>query len=222
VRSELEREAAQRDNSCPNVSTTLILITQDVWLETVMRRNGWDTRPGFYLDLGAFHPTRCSNTALLDIHYGWKGVCVEPRSEIDFSSRSCALVNRPMTGTSGVKVQMGGSRDGQIFNIGRRGEQCCVPCLLYTFRSTHTACWRACQSNTFAVANPTASYRCQQRIHRSSCKALCTIWLGTAALERTSPQTRFANPRDNQPTQRLTVSVNTCPPWHTTTHPTTR
>lgn len=36
---------------------------------------------GFYVDVGANHPFRCSNTALFD-ELGWQGICVEPHPKM--------------------------------------------------------------------------------------------------------------------------------------------
>ena len=63
---------------------------------------------------------------MLDVRYNWDGVCVEPRKDIDFASRRCVLVNRPMMGSSGTEVWMGSpvrgkeneyDPDSQLFNI---------------------------------------------------------------------------------------------------------
>ena len=35
---------------------------QDLWFEVLAAHNGWLTRRGFYLDLGAYRPLECSNT----------------------------------------------------------------------------------------------------------------------------------------------------------------
>ena len=97
---------------------------QDVWFETLARHNDWLEQPGFYLDLGAFHPWQCSNTALLDVKYNWAGICVEPRHKISFANRSCVLVNRPMSGPeSNELVRMGGNGDegSQLFGINHVG-----------------------------------------------------------------------------------------------------
>jgi len=46
---------------------------------------------GFYIDVGAFHPFRYSNTALLHLFYGWRGVNIDANPE---AIRSFAT-NRP-------------------------------------------------------------------------------------------------------------------------------
>ena len=33
---------------------------------------------GFYIDIGAFHPFKLSNTVFFDQCLGWEGICVEP------------------------------------------------------------------------------------------------------------------------------------------------
>ena len=91
-----------------------------------MKHNGW--KSGFYMDLGAFKPLECSNTAMLDIKYGWSGICVEPRPDIDFkSTRNCVLVNRPMTGRTNDEVWMSSPQgkkydpNSQLYNIRNKG-----------------------------------------------------------------------------------------------------
>lgn len=63
---------------------------------------------------------------MLDVKYGWDGVCVESEKEINFDSRRCVLTNRPMTGTPGTEVWMGSPVKGketdhnpesQLYNI---------------------------------------------------------------------------------------------------------
>jgi len=90
---------------------------QDTWFIELARRNGWLSRPGFYMDLGACHPYECSNSALLDVEYGWKGICVEPR-RTPFTSRSCVAVHRALSNVDGKDVSFFG--DGQITHEGYR------------------------------------------------------------------------------------------------------
>jgi hypothetical protein len=54
------------------------------------------TPPGVYVELGAYHPTRFSNTALFDKCYGWKGLCIDmnPFHKAAFEAqRSCEFVH---------------------------------------------------------------------------------------------------------------------------------
>ena len=37
---------------------------------------------GFYVDVGAHHPRRMSNTKLLNMHMGWRGINIEPSREL--------------------------------------------------------------------------------------------------------------------------------------------
>lgn len=37
---------------------------------------------GFFLDIGANHPTRFSNTYLYESKYNWKGICIEPQEDM--------------------------------------------------------------------------------------------------------------------------------------------
>lgn len=92
---------------------------QDVWFEALAHENGWlSNDKGFYLDLGAFKPLECSNTAKLDLKYAWHGIVVEPRADMGFKEhRTRAVeVNRAMSGISGHDVDMGGP-GGQLFHI---------------------------------------------------------------------------------------------------------
>lgn len=92
---------------------------QDTWFEAVARHNGWLSRPGFFLDLGAFKPYECSNSALLELKYGWNGICVEPR-EFSYGARTAIVANRAMSGDSGQAINMNvvaGDDDGQMFQM---------------------------------------------------------------------------------------------------------
>jgi hypothetical protein len=55
----------------------------------------WATT-GIYVELGAYHPLRYSNTALFDKCYGWKGLCIDMnpfyRSEFE-AQRTCDFVH---------------------------------------------------------------------------------------------------------------------------------
>lgn len=110
----------------PGLDGTYAQNYQDTWFERVTKHNGW--KSGFYMDLGAFKPLECSNTAMLDIKYGWSGICVEPRPDIDFkSTRNCVLVNRPMTGRTNDEVWMSSPQgknydpNSQLYNIRNKG-----------------------------------------------------------------------------------------------------
>merc|ERR1712139_247118 len=49
---------------------------------------------GFYVDVGAFHPFKLSNTVFFDQCLGWEGACVEPNPSMQpyfRSYRSCNL-----------------------------------------------------------------------------------------------------------------------------------
>ena len=92
---------------------------QDVWFESLAYHNGWLPKgKGFYIDLGAFLPLVCSNSAKLELQYSWDGICVEPRVNMGFQEQRprTVEVNRAMTGTSGKRVSMGGP-GGQLFHV---------------------------------------------------------------------------------------------------------
>mmetsp|Transcript_41552 Transcript_41552/g.73020 ORF Transcript_41552/g.73020 Transcript_41552/m.73020 type:complete len:315 (+) Transcript_41552:94-1038(+) len=87
---------------------------QDVWISSVAQYNGWTASGGFFLDLGAFHGLKCSNSALVEKTLGWQGVCVEPRPLPGaFLGRTCSLVQRPLSDTSNKAVALAGSAGSQ-------------------------------------------------------------------------------------------------------------
>ena len=47
--------------------------------------------PGRYLEIGSGSPVRESNTYLLDVNFGWSGVCIDV-DHWDYSCRSCQYV----------------------------------------------------------------------------------------------------------------------------------
>ena len=109
------------DKYVPGEDGTYAQNYQDIWLEQLASANGWlepQAAKGFYLDLGAFKPLECSNSAKFDIEFGWKGIVVEPRSDMGFSTQrpNAIEVNRAISGTTGVSVTLSGTR-GQIFNV---------------------------------------------------------------------------------------------------------
>jgi len=79
---------------------------QDTWVASLAKHNAWTD--GFFLDLGAFHGTQCSNTAFLERSLNWNGICVEPMPE-GFESRRCMLVSRALSDVGGQDVQLQGS-----------------------------------------------------------------------------------------------------------------
>jgi len=78
---------------------------QDVWVQSLAAANDWtafsavDADAPFYVDVGAYHPTECSNSALLDLQMGWRGLCVEPFPVASFAGvgRNCKVVERAMS-----------------------------------------------------------------------------------------------------------------------------
>jgi FkbM family methyltransferase len=51
-----------------------------IWRTMQIRRRL--SKPGFYVDVGAHHPTKGSNTYLLHKHYGWRGINIDPNEEL--------------------------------------------------------------------------------------------------------------------------------------------
>jgi FkbM family methyltransferase len=54
---------------------------EDIQIMAIMQIHGRLNRPGFFVDVGAHHPTISSNTHLLSRFHGWTGVNVEPNPE---------------------------------------------------------------------------------------------------------------------------------------------
>jgi hypothetical protein len=107
--ASLENQLASQEAYVPGEDGTYSQNYQDQWIASVARHNGWDKHDGFFLDLGAFHGLQCSNTALVEKQFGWKGVCVEPRPLPGaFSERDCVLVERPLSGEAGQEVKFYG------------------------------------------------------------------------------------------------------------------
>jgi hypothetical protein len=67
-------------------------LNQDVWVMRVIKT------PGFFLELGAFHPVDLSNTYLLEKN-GWRGISVDPFPSGDWGTRpNTTLVTSVVTG----------------------------------------------------------------------------------------------------------------------------
>jgi hypothetical protein len=60
---------------CP-ANTTFSQFAQDLFIHTNLFGEG-QSAPRTYVELGAYHPTRFSNTALFDRCYGWRGLCID-------------------------------------------------------------------------------------------------------------------------------------------------
>jgi FkbM family methyltransferase len=60
---------------CPR--PTFSLHGEDVIALAILERSGRLPAEGVYVDVGAFHPTFASNTAVL-AQRGWRGICIEP------------------------------------------------------------------------------------------------------------------------------------------------
>jgi len=108
----------------PGSNGTFAQNYQDIWAVAVARRNGWPSTAqgeasGFFLDLGAFHGLECSNSALLEKQFGWRGICVEPMP-YGFEHRSCVVVARPLSNEADKPVRFFGKPWSQIRHIGRQ------------------------------------------------------------------------------------------------------
>jgi len=94
---------------------------QDKWIAAVAHHNGWDKAGGFFLDLGAFNGLKCSNSALVEKKFGWKGVCVEARPVAGaFSERNCLLVTRALSKETGQEVTFYGTPGTQLQHINKQ------------------------------------------------------------------------------------------------------
>jgi len=75
----------------PDAHVSFAQYGEDLILLPTLRKYG-RLEGGFYVDVGAFHPFRFSNTALLHLHKGWRGV------NIDASPDAIALFNEHRPG----------------------------------------------------------------------------------------------------------------------------
>ena len=81
---------------------------QDVWFLKLARHNGWTSSSnGFFVDIGAYDGTWCSNTKLLEEELNWNGACVDfhPHS---FEDRKCQVFKNAMSSESNVEVSFSG------------------------------------------------------------------------------------------------------------------
>lgn len=94
---------------------------QDTWMTALARHNGWDKSGGFFFDLGAFDGLKCSNSALVEKQFGWRGVCVEPRPLASaFEQRTCLEVTRALSDVSGKEVRFYGRPGTQLQHIDKQ------------------------------------------------------------------------------------------------------
>jgi FkbM family methyltransferase len=66
---------------------------QDLWVLSQLNYK----RNGFFVDVGASHYKKLSNTYYLEKEYGWTGICIEGNPEFFqtlVDNRACACVNR--------------------------------------------------------------------------------------------------------------------------------
>ena len=85
---------------------------------TVMEILG-NQKGGYFLDLAANHWKQLSNTLLLEVDYGFKGVCFEPNPQYHLEllrNRRCQLVTSPVAGLTNeiVKFRFDGVLGGII------------------------------------------------------------------------------------------------------------
>uniref|UniRef100_A0A7S4DQK9 Methyltransferase FkbM domain-containing protein n=1 Tax=Lotharella globosa TaxID=91324 RepID=A0A7S4DQK9_9EUKA len=86
------------------------------------------TRPGVYVEIGAYHPTELSAGAFFDICLGWHGVCVEPdptKAQVwdADTSRSCNVFKQCLLDHDET-VCMGKLNDGITEVIGGKKGKC--------------------------------------------------------------------------------------------------
>lgn len=58
---------------------------------------------GFFLDIGAWHPVKLSNTKALE-EAGWSGVCIEPFL-VEWKGRTCQLVKKVVYSKAGKEME---------------------------------------------------------------------------------------------------------------------
>ena len=76
----LGKESLLRIISDPFLCITYSQFGEDTLIAEFLSGNNFINRPKFYVDIGAYHPSRFSNTKLL--HFlGWRGINVDPNPE---------------------------------------------------------------------------------------------------------------------------------------------
>lgn len=65
-------------NALSRVSEKKSQLNQDLW---VLYKSG-NSRGGFFVEVGACHPVRLSNTYLLETNFDWQGLLIEPNTDI--------------------------------------------------------------------------------------------------------------------------------------------
>ena len=89
---------------------------QDLWaLELSGCRLGWEHEPPpYYVDIGSSDGEVYSNTYLLDVEFGWQGICIDP-FPTNMAQRSCTVRKTVVSDESGEAVSFvrrNGERDG--------------------------------------------------------------------------------------------------------------
>lgn len=88
---------------------------QDVWVLTRI-----DSESGFFVEFGAGDGVTISNTFLLETHFGWKGILVEPcrafHSELKLN-RNCELDFRAVWHTGNLKLEFNEKKDPYLSGI---------------------------------------------------------------------------------------------------------
>lgn len=77
---------------------------QDLW---VLEKTGFK-RGGFFVDFGATDGILLSNTYLLEMEFGWTGLCAEPNPQFADQlrrNRSCKVSDQCISGASGEEVE---------------------------------------------------------------------------------------------------------------------
>lgn len=92
LRASESRPSIYGANRC-NENVTFSQFAQDQYL---MKNLFSKKQTGMYIELGAYHPFRFSNTALMDTCVGWRGVCIDmnPFHKEEFEKqRTCEFVH---------------------------------------------------------------------------------------------------------------------------------
>lgn len=87
---------------------------EDIIVESMLATFGMADRPGFYVDVGAHHPSYLSNTKLLNLR-GWRGV------NIDGNPNSVALFQEARPGDSNIHAVVSDESVDVTFTIFRNG-----------------------------------------------------------------------------------------------------
>ena len=97
-----------------------------IW-QNLFSRWAIDGKQGFYVDSGANHPVKLSNTWFFDKCLGWKGLCIEPNTRYHSAlraERTCTLVPECISANTEMLPFAMSGVVGHVTSGGGRTVQC--------------------------------------------------------------------------------------------------